>query len=331
MTRDASNPSALKLMVSEKHTAAEWSSRALARSNAIFDPLPVEDVMERPPRPPECRQSPKPKPKVEPRQPGQRPVYDPALIAAAFAELGCSFNASSELSNRHFLGVPKAPPFRIVPAKFLAHAKANRPEEPEATASAFAQWVYSLYGRPGSQDDLERGKRAEALIFDERPSNFAARALLTACDHDHLARYRPGWELVHCGLTLEPSNVPKPFYEAPELSVHGRVLGASPDLLYRNRHSGEVIIVEVKFSRQPLPSNLWPNVWAQLWCYANLPIVLSAPRVTVIGEIWGELYKWSSHHKSSLHWLGLRASVRRDPRHPAYDRFFRSLFEIYRS
>jgi hypothetical protein len=39
-------------MISEKETPANWSSHAVARSNVIFDPHPVEDVMERPPRPP---------------------------------------------------------------------------------------------------------------------------------------------------------------------------------------------------------------------------------------------------------------------------------------
>lgn len=329
MNRSASDQSALKLIVSEKYTAAEWSVHALTRSNAIFDLVPIDDVMERPPKPP--KSSPPAKLTQEPSVPGQRPAYDPEAIAATMAALSVPYQPTSALSNRHFLGVPKAPPFRIVPAEFLARAKLNRPEEPQATASAFAQWVYSLYGRPGSQDDLDRGKQAEAQIFDERPRSFAAHSILAACDHEHLARYRPGWELIHCGLAVEPSDAPRPFFEAPKLSVRGRALGASPDLLYRNRDTGEVIIVEVKLSRQQLPSNLWPNVWAQLWCYANLPIVLSAPRATVIGEIWGELYKWSPSHKASLHWLGLRASVRRDPRQPAYDRFFRSLFEIYRS
>lgn len=331
MRQNAAESSAIKLMVSEKEAPANWSSHAVARSNVIFDPHPVEDVMERPPRPPKIVRSPSSKPNEKPREPGVRPDFDPELLAAAMAEIASSYHPSSELSNRHFPGVPKAPPFRIVPADFLARAKLHKPERPTATASAFAEWIYSLYGRTGSNEDLERGRSAEAQVFEERPQNLAARSILVACDQQHLARYRPSWELVHCGLNVDASDVPKPFFEAFDLSVGGRALGASPDLLYRNRENGEVIIVEVKLSRQPLPSNLWPNVWAQLWCYANLPLVLNAPSVTVIGEIWGELHKWSSSHKVPIHWVGLRASVRRDPRSPAYDRFFRSLFEIYRS
>jgi hypothetical protein len=331
MKPSSADPSAIKLVASEVETQAGLSSLAVARSNVIFDLHQIEDVMERPPSPPKLSRDPVPKPKETPRAPGKRTDFDPIQLAASIAKIAASYQASSELSNRHFLGVPKAPAFRLVAADFLARARLQKPEQPTATASAFADWIYSLYGRPGSPEDLERGRAAEAQVFEERPRSLAARSILIACDQQHLARYRPSWELVHCGLNVDTSNVPRPFFEAPDLSVDGRALGASPDLLYRNRENGEVIIVEVKLSRQPLPSNLWPNVWAQLWCYANLPLVLNAPRVTVIGEIWGELHKWSSSHNAPLHWVGLRASVRRDPRSPAYDRFFRSLFEIYRS
>ena len=83
--------------------------------------------------------------------------------------------------------------------------------------------------------------------------------------------------------------------------------------------------MEIKFTRQAITTNLWPNVWAQLWIYAQIPTAIAAPRVTVIGEIWGEWYA----PEKKLRAVGLRASVRRNPRERTYDRFFRMLFGIY--
>ncbi|CAN7595132.1 hypothetical protein LJR099_004483 [Variovorax paradoxus] len=119
-----------------------------------------------------------------------------------------------------------------------------------------------------------------------------------------------------------------PFFELPDLRVRGVPMRASPDLVFRNARTEHVLVVEIKLSRQSLPSNLWPNVWAQLWIYSHLPVVQQAPQVIVTGEVWGE--KTSSRRGSILSLIYLRAVVRRDPRAPVYDRFFRALFDIYR-
>lgn len=97
----------------------------------------------------------------------------------------------------------------------------------------------------------------------------------------------------------------------------------SPDLVYRNRETREIFIVEIKNTWMNVPSNLWPNIWAQLWVYAQIPEVLEAPKVTVVGEVWGERFL----RKERL--VSMRACVKRDPRRPQFDRFFRELFEIY--
>ena len=237
----------------------------------------------------------------------------------------------SVLSNRYFPGASAAAPFRLIPSEFLARARARPPESPDVTASAFANWVYSLYGNPGSDPDaLERGLAAEGVILEARTRDLGAQRIISSCGSAYLAKQRPDWRLEHCGLHLDPENDQIPFYELDDLVVGNSPLRASPDLLYRNRKTGEVIIVEVKMSRQPIPPNLWPNVWAQLWCYANIPVARNATQITVVGEIWGELHKWARWKQESLHWVCLRASVRLNPRAPAFDRFFRSLFDVYR-
>ena len=249
-----------------------------------------------------------------------RAILDPIEVGADDA-----FPGSSHLSDRKFLGVAKAPPFHVVPSTFLKRARAIKPEHPEANASAFANWVYSIYGTPGDgdADAMKQGLAAESAILEARGPRHGARALISSCDNLQLATSRPDWEMVHCGLHLDPEFDRVPFFELDALAVHGRPLRASPDLVFRNRLTGEVIIVEVKMSRQPLPPNLWPNVWAQLWCYANIPVARSAPRITVVAEIWGELYSYGVQK------VFLRSSARRDPRGTAYDRFFTALFDIY--
>lgn len=219
-------------------------------------------------------------------------------------------------------------PFHLVPSEFLRWAQANAPQKPVATASAFADWVYSLYSSPRSHDDaaMARGIAMERVIFEQRARFREAMSFASSSDNAMLEKRGLPWKLSHCGLHLDAQNDTVDYFELENLNVHGEPLRASPDLVYVNTRSGELIVVEIKFTRQAITTNLWPNVWAQLWIYAHIPAAIAAPRVTVIGEIWGEWYA----PEQRLRAVGLRASVRRDPRERSYDRFFRMLFDIYR-
>jgi hypothetical protein len=219
-------------------------------------------------------------------------------------------------------------PFNLVPSEFLRWAQANPPQNPVATASAFADWVYSLYNSTHSRDDaaMVRGLAMERVIFEQRARYREVMSFASSSDNAMLKKRGLPWRLRHCGLHLDTEKDTVDCFELENLSVHGEPLRVSPDLVYVNTRSGDVIVVEIKFSRNAITTNLWPNVWAQLWIYAHIPAAIAAPRVTVIGEIWGE---WFAPRKR-LRAVGLRASVRRDPREHSYDRFFRALFDIYR-
>ncbi len=217
--------------------------------------------------------------------------------------------------------------FTLVPSEFLRKALTMQPKAPEPTASAFSQWVYSLYGHAeGSEQDVADGKEAEQEIWERR------KAATNCNDNSFLRRAGLSWSLTHNGLHLRDKRMASHFV-IPHLCVGGEALRASPDLVYSSRDGTKLLIVETKFSRQPIPRNLWPNVWAQLWCYSQIPASVEAKNVTVVGEVWGEA--WSKgygrgHSRvEGVRVIFLRALVRRDPRATAYDRFFRRLFQIY--
>ncbi|WP_348269448.1 hypothetical protein P8936_12060 [Edaphobacter paludis] len=191
--------------------------------------------------------------------------------------------------------------------------------------SAFASWIYSLYSNAcGDEQDRERGKAVEPAILKFR------KMAQSSVDDGYLRSIGSEWRLVHNGLHL-PAQDGVPWFSINHLRVNGEALRASPDLIYRHPGLNEVMIVEIKHSFMQIPSNLWPNLWGQLWCYSQLDIACNANRVTVIGEVWGEREHWYGwgRHRDIENCLHLRASERRDPRVPAYDRFFRTLFEIY--
>jgi hypothetical protein len=233
----------------------------------------------------------------------------------------------------YFKGALLVGPFKIVPKDFLAAARRQAPTSPEATVSAFASWVYSIYGPPGGSElAMKKGLEAERLIFgigSDKPY-LGARSILSSCDNAELRRSPAGWRQVHCGLHLDPDKDEIPFFELDTLTVRGKRMRAAPDLVYRNVRTGAVVIVEIKLTLQSVPSNLWPNIWAQLWCYSHLPVAVSAPELTVVGEVWGELHKWERSQRQNRQWLALRAMVHRNPRLPSYHRFFGELFNIYR-
>lgn len=216
-------------------------------------------------------------------------------------------------------------PFRLVPSEFVRLARETRPEKPEATVSAFASWIYSLYSEAhGDEEDRERGKVLEAAIFERR------KMVQGGVHNGYLRSIGSEWRLIHNGLHL-PGQDNAVWFSIGHLRVNGEALRAAPDLIYRHPRLNEIMIVEIKHSYMRIPSNLWPNLWAQLWCYSQIDLACSANKVTVVGEVWGERTKWIRRGGSSMSWdmLHLRACERRDPRQLAYDSFFRALFEIY--
>ncbi|MDE4125199.1 ribonuclease E inhibitor RraB [Phaeobacter gallaeciensis] len=235
-----------------------------------------------------------------------------------FGQTLCDFEASNGWASKK--NSNSSPSFQLIPSEFVKFAIRRRPSSPGPTASNFSQWLYSLYASAfGDAQDRDEGKAAEEFILEERQRAYAATDSKTM--RSHFSDWRLQFNGLHMAQGIRPN-----FYTIKDLRVRGEPLRVLPDLVYRNNRTGEVIIVEIKHSQMDIPSNLWPNIWGQLWCYAQIEEFRDAPKVTVVGEVWGD--QWYS--RGQVRYVYLRASVRRNPRAKAYDRFFRSLFDIYR-
>lgn len=108
--------------------------------------------------------------------------------------------------------------FNPVPSEFLRKALIMQPKTPEPTASAFSQWVYSLYGdAEGSEQDIADGKDAEQELWERR------KAAASCNDNSFLRRTGLGWSLTHNGLHLRDKGMTSHFV-IPHLRVGGEAL-----------------------------------------------------------------------------------------------------------
>lgn len=217
----------------------------------------------------------------------------------------------------------RSEPFNINPALFLLHARKNKPPKAGVRVSDFSSWVYGLHSKSDAEDGLILGALAEAAVLRRRTQQKLILGVAGPTDKN--------WELVHCGMAVfSEYNKYEKAIEIPSLTVNGCSLWGSPDLVFVNEQEQKAIVVEIKYSRAPIPSNLWPNVWAQLWAYAQIPWLKKMSHVELVGEVWGDSGA-RGYLRIDEAEVFLRASVHRNPRSPAFDRFFRSLFCIYAS
>ncbi len=222
------------------------------------------------------------------------------------------------------LQVGQADRFPISGLELLKIASHRPPKFREPTVSAFSDWIYSLYTKSKNKMALERGSQAEAAIQIKR---FESQNLIDSMSNVPLSE----WQLVHNGMRklATPTELLTPqaqtFFEIPSLRVGSQPLRASPDLLYRHRETRDAVLVEIKFTNKVIPSNLWPNVWAQLWAYSKIPQLNDSPTIRAAGEVWGEVTDLLKYPP-----VCLRRVVVHNPRKASFDSFFSQLFDIYR-
>jgi len=70
------------------------------------------------------------------------------------------------------------------------------------------------------------------------------------------------------------------------LTIDGKPLRGVPDLVFRERRTNRILIVELKVSEAQLWADGWPNLRAQLWAYSRIDRWANAPEILLAGEVW---------------------------------------------
>lgn len=143
------------------------------------------------------------------------------------------------------------------------------------TVSAFSDWVLRLYVPQRNHAALVAGINGEQAAVAFRQRIRRAKREIPRWE-------QTGWKLVHDGVRGEFDHA----FVIPSLQVDGIPLTGVPDLVFREPHTGRILIVELKVSDAALPSDAWPNLRAQLWAYSRIERWISAPETILAGEIW---------------------------------------------
>lgn len=162
---------------------------------------------------------------------------------------------------------PSIDNYRVDHQFLLKLAKMNLPKTRGNLVTDFTGWIYSLYQNEPDPLKLSQGKDGEKIVFNYK-------------------RMRPAenssWEIIYVDK-LDRNTKSK---NISCLSVDGAVVRGKPDVVYRNKNDGEVVIVERKISNHRVPDDGWPNLRAQLWVYGQIDDWRFAPKITLVGEIW---------------------------------------------
>jgi len=193
--------------------------------------------------------------------------------------------------------------------QLLAIARRRQPLDPGNRVTDFSSWVFRCCfpNWRSNRASLQMGKEAEERLL----STSRARHLLRLPEPSPQDKH---WEL----LFRDPLSRETTF-EISLLTVQGRPMFGVPDIVYRNRKTGEIRIVEIKASHKDIPANGWPNLRAQLWCYAHIDQWVDAPEVTLVGQVWSPS---ATELRRTLIWK---------KSDPIFDGECRDLFECYRS
>jgi hypothetical protein len=186
--------------------------------------------------------------------------------------------------------------------ELLVRASYRKPAYKDTyTVSDFSSWVYSLYGYRKNYSQLERGKEIERAIAD-------------ALSETPMAS---GWELVFQDPLNEQD---RPAKKISTLRVNNSPLWGMPDLVFREKKTGKILIVERKSSNAKVPDGGWPNLRTQLWAYSKIDEWADAPEIICAAEIWGFDYQKN---------LSVRAVLGWNPRGSAYEKYCSDLFKVF--
>jgi hypothetical protein len=153
-------------------------------------------------------------------------------------------------------------------------ARSKRPANPSNTVSSFSGWVFNLY-MPSSPSSMKAGKLSEFEIEREgRDLRLSQQPAPISSDFE-----------LEFADPLDRSQSP---FKISSLTLKSQPIWGIPDVVYRHKMTGEIIIFErkVTFARP----NEWPNLKVQLWCYGKIDKWKSAPKISLLGSIYSPKY-----------------------------------------
>ena len=174
---------------------------------------------------------------------------------------------------------------------------AGPPESPQPTASSFAQWVFEVT-TPGFRRGRRRDKQTvERSLLEGRFIHRGIEALALWYNRDHPGSLRPSsWRLEYADPHDDAAS--GRVFCASRLTVAGQAMRCSPDVVFKHRRTGAVLIVERKTTRArgpQVPLAGWPRIAAQLWCYGWIDDWADAPEAYLVGQIWTRRSRGPGH------------------------------------
>lgn len=172
--------------------------------------------------------------------------------------------------------------FKIDQQELVRRAK-QRPRKVFSPAvTGFTSWIYSLYRPQPSPSTLHRGRAAEYKISEIKGAT---------------PPEKKGWDLIYDDI----SGADPPAKKISSLTLDEKPLYGKPDLVFKERSSGNILILEIKHTYAKIPLNGWPNLSAQLWAYSQIDEWKDAPEIHLAAEIWsGPTH--SPSRKATISW-----------------------------
>ena len=160
------------------------------------------------------------------------------------------------------------------------------PSSPRRWVSHFSEWVFNNSGNHRNRRFALNQFRIKRAKHEGQFSHRDVEVFREWCD----GRFRDvnvpsTWEILFADDHFSRERT----FTSRTLTVGGRPLCGRPDVILRDSQTGRVLIIERKFTDVPverIPADGWPNLRAQLWCYAWMDEWLDAPDVLLVGQIW---------------------------------------------
>ena len=170
----------------------------------------------------------------------------------------------------------------ILSASGRVPAAQNKPN-----VSSFSGWVFSTYAANKlSPLELDQRTEDEFQIDAARKSvrEASRKQELNKLCENYIEEVEPaGWRVIykHFGS-----------YEADALKISalelkdGSCMFGKPDLVFYHKKTKKFLIVEIKSTNAPVPSDGWPNLRAQLWAYSKADYFKEGSEIMLRAEVY---------------------------------------------